>query len=182
MQPLQVGADEGPLGARVDERLVPHGGPAGLDQVAVGDGLEDVAAGSGPERLEEVLLVVVHRQDQDVQVGQSAGEFAGRLEAGHAGHGDVEDGQVHGGVPGPGDGLGPVPGLGDDRQVRFPVQDEAHSPAYEGVVVGEQHADRGGGGHQLAPRPDRWGHISGLLPSPVCAGVRRCPGRGPVRR
>jgi hypothetical protein len=38
------------------------------------------------------------------------------------------------------DGFGSVPCFGDDGEVGFVVQDEAHSAAYQGVVVGDQDA------------------------------------------
>ena len=66
---LEVVAHQRADGARVQERLAAHRGAAGLDEVAVGDALEHVAGGAGAQRLEQVLLVVVHREDQHAQVG-----------------------------------------------------------------------------------------------------------------
>src|SRR4051812_23043377 len=71
---LGVVADESALGARVEERLAAHRRAARLDEVAVGHGLEDVARGARLEGLEEVALVVVHREDQHAQVGPAGGE------------------------------------------------------------------------------------------------------------
>ena len=56
--------------------------------------LEHVAGRAGLERLEQVLLVVVHREDQDAQLGRAAVKLARRLQPGHARHRDVEDREV----------------------------------------------------------------------------------------
>src|SRR5215217_5134828 len=81
--PLQVVAHERAHGGRVEERLPAHGGPARLDQVPVGHALQDVARGARLERLEEVLLVVVHRQDQYLELGLLLRELARSLKARH---------------------------------------------------------------------------------------------------
>ena len=81
-------------GARVQERLAAHRRPAGLHQVAVGDALEHVAGGARAQGLEQVLLVVVHREDQHAQVVAAARELARGLQAGHARHRHVEHGEV----------------------------------------------------------------------------------------
>jgi hypothetical protein len=73
---VEAAADEGVDGAGVEEGYAAHGGAAGFDQVAVGDGLEDVAGGARSECFEEVLLVVVHGEHEDAQVRLPAGEFA----------------------------------------------------------------------------------------------------------
>src|SRR5713226_3421690 len=62
-------ADQCVNGRGVQEGLAAHGRTAGVDDVVVGSGLEDVAGGAGLERLEEELLVLVHRQDQRSQLG-----------------------------------------------------------------------------------------------------------------
>ena len=50
-----------------------------FDDVVVGAGLEHVARGARPQRLEQELLVVVHREDQDVAA--PAGAAAARAAA-----------------------------------------------------------------------------------------------------
>src|SRR3954465_15148468 len=70
--------------ARVEERLAAHRRPAGLDEVAIGDALEHVAGRARAQRLEQVLLVVVHREDQHAQVVAARCELARGLQPGHA--------------------------------------------------------------------------------------------------
>ena len=78
----------------VQERLPAHGRAAGLDQLTVGHRLEDVARGARLERLEAVLLEVVHREHEHAQLRAPAGQLARRLETGAARHRDVEHRQV----------------------------------------------------------------------------------------
>ena len=66
---VEVVAHERADGAGVEERLAAHRRPAGVHEVAVGRRLEHVAGGAGPQRLEEELLVLVHRQHQHAQLG-----------------------------------------------------------------------------------------------------------------
>src|SRR6185437_11489347 len=54
-------------GAGIEERFAANGGAAGAYHVAIGERLEHVAAGTGPEGFVEELLVVVHREHQDLQ-------------------------------------------------------------------------------------------------------------------
>jgi hypothetical protein len=46
---------------------LPRDRTAGLDEIPIGDRLEHVPGCAGAERLEEVLIVVVHRQQQDAR-------------------------------------------------------------------------------------------------------------------
>ena len=85
-RPLEVVAHQRRGRGRIEERLAPHGGPARLDQVAVGGRLEHVSRRAGLQRLEEVLLVVVHRQDQDAQIGQPPVQVVGNLKPGQLRH------------------------------------------------------------------------------------------------
>src|SRR5207237_8934908 len=64
----QVVLDQRGDRARVQERLASHRGAAGLDEVAVGHLLDDVAGGARSERLIEVLLALVPREEAEAQV------------------------------------------------------------------------------------------------------------------
>ena len=154
---LQVVADQRGDRARVEERLAAHRRPARLDQVPVGDRLEHVAAGARLERLEEVLLVVVHRQHQDPDAGRAPGDLAGGLQPGHPRHRDVEDGQV--------DARWSAQARRPRRRrpPRPPPSGRARRPgsagpaAHQRVVVGEQDAGRGAALDQSRFGPDRDG-------------------------
>jgi len=98
--PLVTGvllADDHPIvrhGPGVEERFTAHGRAARVDQVAVGGGLEHVARRAGAQRLEEELLVLVHGEHEDPQLGLARGELARRLQARQPRHGHVEDDQI----------------------------------------------------------------------------------------
>ena len=106
---------------------------------------------------------------------RAPGDLAGRLQARHAGHGDVEDGEVDVRPRRRLDGLGPVARLGDDRQVGLAVEDQAQAAADERVVVGQQDA----GGHDgtssrtSVPPPDRPSICSAAAMVPTAVEVVR---------
>ena len=72
--------------------------------------------------------------------GLRDGELARRLQAGHARHRHVQDGQVD--VVGERslDRLGSVVDLGDDAEVGLPAEQLPQPAADDRVIVGEQHA------------------------------------------
>ncbi len=109
------------------------------------------------QRLEEVLLVVVHRQDQDAQVRQQAGQLARGLQPGQPRHRDVQDRQVRLLLARQADRLRAVAGLGHHRQVRFVVEDQPDTATDQRVVVGEH---------------DPHGHPAGLPRRDDAAGPR----------
>ena len=65
---------------------------------------------------------------------------AGRLEAVHHRHPDVEQAHVGPEAPRERDRLGAVGGLADDLDVGLRVEDHAEPRAHEVLVVGDQHA------------------------------------------
>ena len=72
--------------------------------------------------------------------GLRDGELVRRLQAGHAGHRDVEDDEVHVVRERPLDRLCPVVDLADHAEVRFAVEQLAQPVAHDRMVVGEEHA------------------------------------------
>ena len=70
--PLKVVPDQCGDRRWIKERLAAHRGPDRLNEITVGRRFEHVPGSAGLERLEEVLLVVVHREDQHSQVGAAA--------------------------------------------------------------------------------------------------------------
>ena len=81
------------------EHLSPGHHLDGLDEVGVGAGLGQVAAGPRLHHRNEVLLLGVHREHQDAGVQAQGGDPAGRLQSVGLGHGEVHDDHV--GLEGP---------------------------------------------------------------------------------
>src|SRR4051812_2954639 len=137
---IEVVAHERGHGAGVEERLTAHRGPARMDEVAVGRRLQHVAGGAGAQRLEQELLVLVHREHERPHLSAPAREFARGLQAGHARHGDVEDREVDVVLEGALHRLRAVADLVDDPEVGLGVEQVAQAVEHDRVVVREKHS------------------------------------------
>src|SRR5215218_2951859 len=82
------------LGRRVQEDLATVHGANRLQQVGVGLALADVTRSARLHDRQQVLLLGVHRQDQDAGAGLELADALRRFEAAHAGHGDIHDHHV----------------------------------------------------------------------------------------
>src|SRR5918992_4998388 len=184
---LQVVPDERLHRARVDEGLAAHRRATSLDEIPIRDGLEHVPGCPGPQRLEEVALVVMHGEHQGAYLRLGLGDAAGRLDAREAGHCDVEDGQVD--VVGECqlDCLRAVVSLGDDLEVWLGLQHHPQATPHDGVVVGEQdpglewrgHEGTSAGSLRLTSVPGSSSRIE-ILP-PTSSARSRMPCRPPPR-
>jgi hypothetical protein len=125
-----------------DDGLAPVDHAHGLDEVVGGHVLEQEAGRTSPQRVDDVLVEVVRRQDQHAGRVAELVEPARRLDAVHARHPDVHE-----------DDVGPqrphlrqrdlaVGGLTDHLDVRLGLQDEAEAGAQQRLVVDQQDADR----------------------------------------
>src|SRR5581483_8021152 len=138
-------------GGRVEERLPAHRLPDGLDDVLVGVRLEDVAGRAGPERLEQELLAVVHREHQQLELRLALAQLLGRLDAGRLRHRDVEDRDVDVLAHRLLHRLGAVLGFGDDLEVGLRVEHAPQARADDRVVVGDEDARHERDRHQSPP-------------------------------
>ena len=68
------------------------------------------------------------------------GDCPGGLQAGHSGHGDVEQDEVDAAGQGQGYRFDAVAGFGDDVKAGAVVEDEPNPAPDQGVVIGEQDA------------------------------------------
>ena len=110
--------------------------------------LHEVAAGAGPQRVEEVVVVDVHGQHDDRGLGHRRRDRPGGLDAA-AGHVDVE--HADRGLPPAGerDRAGGVAGLADDLEPAA-FEDLGDGLAHRDVVVGQHH----GRGRRRSPLRD----------------------------
>ena len=151
----QVVADQVGHRARIDERLAPHRRPASLDQVPVDDGLQHVPRRACLQRLVEIPLVVVHRQDQRAQLRPPPAQLGDRLQPGHPRHRDVDDREIDVRIRAELDRLGAVTGLGHHLEIGLGIEHQAQAAPDDGVVVDQEDAGL------------EWGH------EPVRAGSGR---------
>jgi hypothetical protein len=127
---------------RVDQRLTAVHGSDRLGHLVERDVLEQVAAGAGPDRLEQVLFLVADGQHHDLRAGRDVlGRPAGLDPAGLR-HPDVHEHDVGQRLASHGDRLGTVAGLPDQVDVVLLIQDHLQTAPEQGMIVGDQHPDR----------------------------------------
>jgi hypothetical protein len=76
---LEVGTHQRANRGWIQERFAAHRGTTRLDEITVGDRLEHVSGRARPERLEAVLLEVVHGENEDAHGGALPCQLARRL-------------------------------------------------------------------------------------------------------
>ena len=140
--PVEVVADEGgdsrPGRGRARRASPPGRPPPGRGRRRTSARIRAAPALSASKKYCSLSCIVSMRIRR---LGSAPGQLSGGLQAGHPGHGDVEDGQVDVVGAGQVDGLRAVAGLGDDLQVRLAVEDEPYAAADQRMVVGEQDAE-----------------------------------------
>ena len=154
-----------------------------LHELRVGRLLEHVAARPGAERLAHVGRIVLHREHQHAPL-RRRDDLGARLDAGAAGHDDVEQDDVGLLEPGRADPVVTVARLADDLDVVLAIEQEAQAGADDRVIVDDENANRHGSG--TVPRPSarvRWTRSSGAASLEargvaVAATVRAADQRG----
>ena len=124
----------------------------GCDKVLVGLALEHVTRGAGLQRLEQVALVVVHRENQHARVGEVRTDLASRLQPGQPRHPDIENAEVRTRGQRLLDCLDPVCGLRHDLETRLALEQQLDSRPDDAVVVGHQDPDHGNVSSTRVPR------------------------------
>jgi hypothetical protein len=137
---------------RVDEGLAAVDGANRVGELVKRDVLEQVAARTGADRLEEILFLVADRQHHDLGGRGDLFHLAGGLDAGDLRHPDVHEHDVGGDLAGDLHGLRAVGGLADKLKAGFPLQDHLKSPAEKGMVIRDQHPDRVGSRNRIGSR------------------------------
>ena len=114
------------------------------DEVGRRHVLEQESAGPGAQRLDDVLVGVERRQDQDVRVRRDAvaDDPAGRLDAVEDRHPDVHDDDIGAEAPCRLDALLAVGRLPDHLDVGLVVEDHPEPGANELLIVDEDDPDR----------------------------------------
>ena len=109
--------------------------------------LQQEAGSAGAQRLEDVLVALEGRHDQDAGRRTRLGDAAGGLDAVDLRHPDVHQDHVGPGGRDEVERRAAVLRLPDDLQVVLGVEDRAQAATHEVVVVGQGDPDRAGRRH-----------------------------------
>ena len=152
---------------RRDEALALHDGADGVGDLLDGDLLQQVAVGARLDRLVEVLLLVAHREHEDLRRRALPSRIGlGRLDAADPRHPDVHEHDVGSELLGLADGVLAVLGLGDDLDAFLGLEDHVEAAPEQGVVVGDY--DSNAAAIRLVPRVIRH---AGILLAVNCSRV-----------
>ena len=124
-----------------EQRLAGGHDPHGVHEILAADVLEEEAAGPGPQRVEDVLVEVEGREDDDLHriVARRLRRCAGSPRCRRAGHADVHEHDVGRCGAGDVDRLDAVGRLADHVEVGLRVEDHREAAAHELLVVGHDH-------------------------------------------
>src|ERR1022692_674575 len=169
-------ADEAAGDGRREQRLAGRDDPYRVEEPLGGDVFEQEAAGSGAQRVVDVLVQVEGGQDEDarpIEPGAPGGaaELPGGLDAIHARHADVHEDDVRAQFAADGHRLGPVAGCAEDREVWLRGQEPGESGANYLMIVGDDDPDRGGRAAHPAVSP---------FPGRLATTRKPPPAAGPV--
>ena len=106
-------------------------------------------------------------------------QFGGDLQAGDAGHRDVEHGHVGRQLERQGERLRPIRCLADDREAGLGLEHVADAGPDDGVVVGDEHAD--GRAVHVTPAAPTGTSTSSEAPDPLAPPKRTLPPRALMR-
>src|SRR5713226_9162780 len=121
-----------------EQGLAAGGYPDAANELLGRDVLEKEPACAGGERIEDVLVEVIGRQDDDLARDGSFGEAARRLDAVNAGHAKVHQDDVRMQRADGVDRGRSVGGLADDFEIRLGIEDHSKAGANERLVVDDE--------------------------------------------
>ena len=145
--------EQRPGDPRREQRLAGGGRPDARHDLLDGAVLQHVAAGSGEDRLGHVVLLCRHADDEHAARRHALVQAARDLHAGHAGHVQVDYGDVRGRLLHELDRRRPVGGLADDLHPGLRQQPGEALPVERMVVGYDDAEDAGRRGGALARAP-----------------------------
>ena len=125
----------------VDQRLATVHRPDRLGHLVQRDVLQQIAAGAGADRLEQILFLVTDRQHDDLRARHDILGGAAGFDAAALGHPDVHEHDVGQRLPGHGHRLGAVARLPDQVDVILLLEDHLQAAAEQRVIIRDQHPD-----------------------------------------
>ena len=124
------------------EVALAHGGAMHrFDELLVGGLLEHVAERAGAQRLARKRGLLLHRQHDDLGAGRLRTDRGNRLEAGAAGHVEIEYQHPRVVAAHVAPRAPHVGRLGEHLEVGLAVEQQPQPAAHHGVVVGEDDSD-----------------------------------------
>src|SRR6266508_59681 len=155
----------------VDQVLAQEDTPDDRDQVVRTDVLEDEGGGTRLDRIEQGVLVLVDRQDDDPGGRQLALDALGRLDAAGRGQREVHEDDVGRCLDGEVECAAAVVGLTGDLEVGLLLEDVADADPEQGMVVDDEDLCLLADGPPVGSTPPPLGpavvHRAHLLSSPV---------------
>ncbi len=109
-------------------------------QLLCGRALEHVSGSAGAQRLTQIFLALMHRQDHDRGIGTTFADLARRFQAVELGHRHVEHRDVGPQLARHGDGCTAVIGASDDLEIAVRFEHHAHAVTQHRVIVGQEYA------------------------------------------
>ena len=145
-QPVRIAVEQPARDGGREERVAVGDGLDGGDEPGRGDVLEQEPAGTGAQRLDDVLVGIERGQDEDpgVRGDAVADDAARRRDPVEHRHADVHHDDVGLEALGDLDALLAVGGLADDLDVGLVLEDHPEPGPHQLLVVDQDHPDRGG--------------------------------------
>src|SRR5699024_10805662 len=183
-----VGERIGPAGQRLGgQRGIDHAAsgvhrPDRLGEFLGGGVLDDETAGSGLQRTAQIPGATEGGHDQRPYPGQLPRQRAGGFDPVPTRHLNVQQAHLRLVFAGRGHHLLPAADLGHHVQVPLKLQQGRHRPAYECLVIGQQHPDRVLYHCTSTCVPPPGGEVTVNVPPAACTRSRAprmpCPGGG----
>ena len=107
-----------------------------MNQVAAGFGFDHISGDAGLERVQDIMLVRVHGEQDYFHLGLFAEDFPRGIDAVNQGHGQVEDRHLRMSFFGQPYGVRPVRSLGNHREALL-LEQRLQSLADNFMVVGQ---------------------------------------------
>ncbi len=153
----------------------------GFEQLFFARIFQQVGLGAGAYRLEHRFFGVHRSEHQYLRLGQCQGDFARGGYATFARHVQIHQHHIGAQALRHLDRLHAIGSLSDHFDVGLRREDQCHPAAYQGLVIGNEHADAASAGrgrrrHLMLPPPGS--DLRGLCIASSCSRIRPTTGEG----
>src|ERR1022692_1305073 len=127
---------------RIDKRLAAADSPDNLGDLVQRDVLEQVAAGTRPDRLEQVLFLVADRQYDDLRTRRCLLHRTAGFNSAALRHADIHENHIRQGLGSLLDCLSPITRLTDQLDVVLGRENHLQATPEQRVIINDEGADR----------------------------------------